>query len=457
MNDFRETIATADREGKRKWVYPAVAKGRYSNARRYTAYLLLMIYLTLPWVKIGGTQAVHFDIVQRKFVVFGSTFWATDSIYLALILAFLGLSLFFFTSLLGRVWCGWACPQTVFLEFVFRPIERWIEGGPAEQRKLDAKGWDLEKVRKKGTKYLIFTFIAWWLASTFLAYLVGRERLFVMMSHSPLENFGTFLLNLFVMGVVLFEFGWFREQFCSVLCPYARFQSVLIDSHSLTVGYDTKRGEPRGKLRNVEGKERGDCVDCGLCVRVCPAGIDIRNGIQLECIHCAACVDACDSVMVKIGRPQGLIRYDTEEGLLGNTTQILRPRVVLYGAGLTALLGIFIASLSIRTLSELQIVRGGKTAFTELPDGSVSNQLTLHISNKSDQEREYAVSLVSPSEAGMTVPVNPYKVAAGEKKALPIFISLKKERFQNGTRELVLKVKEDGRDGRELRYPLLGP
>ena len=456
MGDFRETLYTVDATGRRKWVYPSLVRGFFYKRRQIVILALLLFYISMPWLEIAGKQAILFDIFNRKFVFFGLTFWATDTRFLVVVLGALAVSLFFFTALLGRVWCGWACPETVFLEFLFRPIEALIEGTPAERKKLDASPWNARKLRLKGRKYLVYTVLAWFLASTFLAYFVGREALLAMMASPPTENLGLFILTLVMMGVLLFQFGWFREQFCTVLCPYARFQSVLMDDQSLLVGYDPIRGEPRGKVERA-GSERkhGDCVDCGLCVRVCPTGIDIRNGTQLECIHCAQCVDACDSIMAKVGRPLGLIRYDTEAALKGGVRRIRRPRVMIYGSMLVVYAIVFVYLLGTRDLSEAQLLRAkGSMPFQPLADGRISNQLQLHLSNKSDTDLHYSVESGTQG-VELIAPMNPFTVAAGTLNTLPVFLNFDRKFGEHG--EAVVIVRAAGGFERRLKVPLMAP
>ncbi len=468
MSDFRETLYTINKKGERKWVYPTILSGFFRNRRLVVAYLLMAIYLLMPWIEVGGTQAVLLNIPDRSFTFFGSTLWATDTKFLFVTLALLALSLFFFTALLGRVWCGWACPETVFLEFLFRPIETFIEGSPAQRLKLDQQPWGFQKIRKKLTKYLVYAILAWLLASTALAYFIGRDRLMSMMSGPPWANWGTFVLTLIMMTLLLFQFGWFREQFCTVLCPYARFQSVLLDPHSLLVGYDMSRGEPRGKGKRIEGDGKGDCIDCGLCVRVCPTGIDIRNGLQLECIQCAACADACDSVMAQIGKPLGLVRYSTEKYLAHERTRFARPRIVAYAFGIIVLISSFVYLLKTRQLSEFQIVRPrGAALFAMLEDGRVSNQIQVHLSNKNAMNVSYQVSIAPQSQASMSAsdinliqlisPLQPFLIKGQSMGTLPVFLNFPSSILKRGKSEITIEVA--GSDGfRELRpFSLFGP
>ena len=456
MSDFRETLYTVNAKGVRKWVYPSIISGAFRSHRRLVAIALMLLYLLMPWISVGGNQAVFLDLAHRRFIFFGSIFWATDTFFLFLTLAILGFSLFFFTSLLGRVWCGWACPETVFLEFLFRPIEALIEGNHSQRRKLDAEPWSARKLRIKILKYLCFAALAWALASTALAYFIGREPLLSMMASYPWNNWSMFLLTLALMAALLFQFGWFREQFCSVVCPYARFQAVLLDDSSLLVGYDTRRGEPRGKLA---AKNAGDCVDCGLCVKVCPTGIDIRNGLQLECIQCAACADACDSIMRQVARPLGLIRYDTERGLQGERVSFFRPRVVIYGVALVCIGLFFIYSLQTRELHQASIFHSPHDApFSELAGSEILNHLEIHIENKSNSTVFYSIKLENPStQIKLVLPSNPYPVPANTHTSVPVFAYFPRTVLQNGKLNISIAVDSNSGFHKSLALELLGP
>ena len=454
-SDFRETLYTVDSQGNRKWVYAAQLYGYFKKRRAVVGGFLILLYISLPWIPINGTQAVFLDIANRRFTFFGTTFWATDTIFMLLTLASLGVSLFFFTSLFGRVWCGWACPQTVFLDFIFRPIEHFIEGPPSRRQRLDAAGWTKHKILIKGTKFLVFAFICWWMASTALAYFIGRPRLIAMITDYPWNNWSTFLLTWVLMSVLLFEFGWFREQFCTVLCPYARFQSVLLDDTSVVIGYDTVRGEPRGKGSD---EKLGDCVDCGLCVRVCPTGIDIRNGLQLECVQCAACVDACDSIMTKLSRKTGLVRYSTERGLKGEPVRIFRPRVIAYGSILIGLATLFVLALSSRQPTDAILLhsRDGEL-FQRVGNGRIMNHLELQLSNKSEVPRQYTVKIPTESGLELTVPLNPYPLGPNGSAKVPLFISFPEETLKDGKRNATVSVEDSSGFKKEMGIELVGP
>lgn len=458
-SDFRETLYTIDKRGNRRWVYSSLTVGRWFQRRALVAYALMAIYLLAPWITVGGEQAVRFDLMNSRLVAFGQVFWATDTQFLVLILILLALSLFFFTALFGRVWCGWACPETVFLEFVYRPIERLIEGSATQRLQLDSAPWNGRKILIKGTKYIVFCALAWVLASTALAYFIGREPLLRMMAGSPLHNLTPFLLTLALMGVMLFQFGWFREQFCTIVCPYARFQSVLMDSHSLSIGYDRNRGEPRGKLKRGDAERvQGDCIDCGLCQRVCPTGIDIRNGLQLECIACAACVDACDSIMDSIGRSRGLIRYDTELGLSGARSRFLRPRVIAYALVLAAILTTLSLLLSSRVLLEAFITRGAADVpYARVDDSTISNHLNAKVANKGNAIEQVHIELRDAPDVKLVVPANPFPVRGNTVQEVPLFFQVPVSTLRAGKRRVQVRFYNNSGFDLTQEVVLLGP
>ncbi|MEO0508400.1 MAG: cytochrome c oxidase accessory protein CcoG [Verrucomicrobiota bacterium] len=404
----RETPTTINQDGSRFFLHPADVNGVFTKGRRLFALLLIGIYLILPWVPINGHPAVFFDVLNRRFHLFGLSFAAQDLWMAFFLITGLGFSLFFVTSLFGRIWCGWACPQTVFLENVYRRIERWIEGDANARKKLDAQEWNNEKIIKRSIKGLIFFVISAVITHMFLAYFISIPELYQWIRQSPTEHWGAFVFMALATGIIFLNFAWFREQLCLVICPYGRLQSALIDDDSIVIGYDEGRGEPRGPVKK-EGF--GDCINCYRCVQVCPTGIDIRQGLQIECIGCANCIDACDAIMEKIGRPKGLVRYDSQNGLFGNTRRIVRPRIFIYAA--LMLLGATAFTLSAMQLrrANMNIVRMSGAPYF-ITEGAVRNQYMVRVINKTNQTKTYRISSNSPfdgyvmsgNESGITVP-----------------------------------------------------
>ncbi|MDX1547055.1 MAG: cytochrome c oxidase accessory protein CcoG, partial [Rhodothermales bacterium] len=346
LDSPEEVLTTLTKDGKRRWMYPTPSPGRYQRARLVVGWLLIALFVALPLVPINGRPAVLLDVVRREFALFGLVFYPTDTFLLLLFMVGTFLAVVLFTALLGRVWCGWGCPQTVYLEFVFRPIERWVEGKEHVRKRRDDGPWTLDKVWRKGVKWALYLVLSLALAHVFVSYFVGWSQLTAWMQQPPAAHWGYFVIMALTTGLVLFDFGYFREQMCTITCPYARFQSVLLDPHSLIVSYDPVRGEPRGR-----GKQRenlGDCIDCFACVRTCPTGIDIRDGLQMECIACTQCIDACDDIMDRVGSPRGLIRYTSEQALEGKPTKRLRPRTVVYGGLLIVVAMLFTIALTSR-------------------------------------------------------------------------------------------------------------
>ncbi|MBI2487482.1 MAG: cytochrome c oxidase accessory protein CcoG [Deltaproteobacteria bacterium] len=374
-----ERLATMDETGKRVYIFSAQVKGLYRRYRTIVQIVLILFFLFLPWVKINGHQAVLLDIAHRKFAIFGLTFRAHDGPLIFFLLAALCLGLAFVTAIWGRIWCGWACPQTVFIDGVFRRIEYWVIGSNIKQINLAKAPMSKEKFIKYSITWILFTVVSLIIAHSFPAYFVGAEQLVEMTQHNPHENWTVFLIMAFITAVLLFDFGWFREQFCIIMCPYGRFQSVLMDDDSLTVSYDPVRGEPR-RGTTKHGETEGDCINCFKCVVVCPTGIDIRRGMQMECIGCTACIDACDEVMEKIEKPRGLIRYATGNSLKGIKSKMLRPRVAIYSVMLVIVLSLLAINISRREDIVVTILRGEDTPY----------QVIKNEENRKEHEEDHA-------------------------------------------------------------------
>ena len=389
-----DSVTTINQDGSHYSLHPADVHGKFTAVRRICAWCLIAIYILLPWIPINGNPAVFLDVENRRFHLFGITFLAQDLWLAFFVVSGVGFALFYLTALFGRLWCGWACPYTVFLEHVVRRLERWIEGDAASRRRLDNAPWNSGKVLRRGLKLLTFFFASFVIAHFFLAYFVSLPRLWKMMMNNPQEHWLAFSVVMFLTVALFFCFSWFREQFCIVLCPYGRIQSALTDDNTLTVGYDKGRGEPRGKTGSPGA---GDCINCLRCVQVCPTGIDIRNGLQLECIGCSACIDACNDIMKKIDRPKGLVRYDSMQGLQGKKTRWIRPRIVAY----TVLMAVGMLALGL-TMHRLHGFQATLTRMTGAPyyvgEGGVRNQFQLRIINKQQTEQEYGVSLQKAPE-----------------------------------------------------------
>ena len=462
----KDTAQPASYYEARRKIYPRETDGRFQRLRYIAIWILLGLYYLLPWIPWDGRQSVLFDLPARKFYVFGLVFWPQDFFYLTWLLIILGLSLFFFTALAGRLWCGYACPQTEWTE-VFIWIERKFEGDRNRRIKLDKAPWSPEKVLRKGGKHLAWVLFALWTGFTFVGFFTPIHELWgkvTQFSTGPWETFWVLFYSFATWG----NAGFMREQVCKYMCPYARFQSAMFDRDTLIIAYDTGRGEPRGaRARNADyrGKGLGDCIDCKACVQVCPTGIDIREGLQYECIACAACIDACDAVMDKMDYPRGLVRYTSQHAMEGATAHVVRPRMIVYGVLLAALVVGFFVSISLRTPVGLDVMRDRNALYRTLPDGSIENVYLLRILNKDTRSHVYVlgasglpgISLEAGETAG-TGDRGRHEVGPGEVYSLPVRVRVPRGEA-TGSHEILFEVAAEDvpslKASREARF--LGP
>lgn len=396
---FRDRVTTMNAEGKRIWMFPKKPSGKLTNYRWMVATFLLGLLFIGPWLTYEGEPFMLFNIIERKFIIFGQIFWPQDFHLVVLSVITLIVFIILFTVIFGRIFCGWVCPQTIFMEFVFRQIEYLIEGDYSKQKKLARQEWDFEKIWKKTSKHLIFYGIAFAISNTFLAYIIGIEQLEKLITDGPFAHLGSFIAILLFSGVFYFIFAFFREQVCIIACPYGRLQGVLLDSKSIVVAYDYKRGEPKGKHNPLENRAesgKGDCIECQSCVTVCPTGIDIRNGTQLECINCTACIDACNTIMDKVGQPRGLIRYDSEKGISTGKKSIFNARSVAYSTILTILMIVVGALFTFRSDVEATIIRVPGTLFQEYGPTKLANMYKMQLVNKTRTDMPIELKLISP-------------------------------------------------------------
>lgn len=470
--EFRDRLATVNAEGGRNWIYPKKPSGRYYKARTIVALLLLAFFFAGPFITINGQPLLLLNILERKFVIFGVAFWPQDLHLLVFGMLSFIIFVVLFTAIFGRLFCGWACPQTIFMEMVFRKIEYWIEGDASEQIRLNRAPWNSRKIFKKTSKHLIFYGLAFVISNLFLAYIIGKDALFNIITDPPSEHIAGLSSMVIFSGVFYGVFAFMREQVCHFVCPYGRMQSVMLDNNSINVMYDYKRGEERaspaqrhkisaGKatladLGFSENTSFGDCIDCYQCVKVCPMGIDIRNGTQLECVHCTACIDACDAIMDKIDKPRGLIRYSSENIIRGKQTRIITPRVMGYSAVLVILLGIFITLMMMRTDLETTILRQPGTLYQTLPNNTYSNIYEIKVINKTFDTMEYDLRLLSPegelTPLGMKKSVPPQNLTEGR-----FLVKLSEDQLTGLQTELRFGVFVDGEQIEIVKSGFIGP
>ncbi len=450
-------LSTLEADGSRRWLKPKLNTGKLWTRRRAVAYLLILIFTAVPFIKIGGKPFVLLDIVARRFTIFGFTFLPTDTALLAIFLVGVLLSIVLFTALFGRVWCGWACPQTVYMEFLIRPVERLFDG-------TAGRGGDRKNIPAWRTvgKYIAFFFLCVYLANTFLAYFIGVDRLAEWVTRSPAEHPVPFAVMAFVTFAMMVDFCYFREQTCILACPYGRLQSVLLDQNSLIVAYDHQRGENRGKLRKAAFEDGrlpvlGDCIDCRKCVTTCPTGIDIRDGLQMECINCTQCIDACNSVMEKIGRAPDLIRYSSQARDEGRTGSLLRARTLIYPLLISGIAAAFLSVFFATKSFEAVVVREIGNPHTITETGLVRNNMKLKLTNRTDEPMTFAIDLESPEGAKVELREAKFTVEPRQNQTFHISIVTPPECFKVGRADSRINVSNDHEVRRTLDVTLIGP
>ena len=453
---YRDRIASIDEDGKRKWVFPRKPSGRFYNARTWFSYLLLAIMFSGPFITINSRPFLLLNIIERKFIILGMAFWPQDSFIFVLATLTFVVGILLFTVIYGRLFCGWACPQTIFMEMVFRKIEYLIDGNANKQRKLKAQAWNAEKVFKRVLKHAIFWVLSFIIGNTFLAYIIGKDELFQIITAPVSEHVGGFTIMVLFTTMFYYVYAFFREQICTQICPYGRLQSVLLDDKSIVVAYDFNRGEQRGKPKKNSIEELGDCIDCNQCVEVCPTGIDIRNGTQLECVNCTACIDACDNVMEKVKKPRGLIRYDSFNGIRTGETFGLNFRNIGYSAILIALIFFFFLLLVRRSDVESTILRSYGTMYQEVGQNHFTNLYTVKVLNKTFNDLPLRLELLEP-EGTLTMVGGAIKVSGQDKSEGAFFVDLSGDILDGTETKLKIAVHSGDRLLETVKTSFMGP
>ncbi|MBI2377448.1 MAG: cytochrome c oxidase accessory protein CcoG [Deltaproteobacteria bacterium] len=444
-------LSTLNDDGTRRWMAPKLSTGRFFWARGAVAILLVAIFTLLPFIKRHGRPLVLIDLPRRELTLLGNTFLPTDTLLLGLLMLLIFLGIFWITALFGRVWCGWGCPQTVYLEYLYRPIEKGLE---VAGKKLGVPSLGY-------LRFPIYALLSVHLANTFLAYFVGADAIARWVWESPAAHPAPFSVVAVVSVLMFIDFAWFREQMCVVACPYARLQSALLDRQSLIIGYDAKRGEPRGPIRKSlqvvsNAPKLGDCIECGACTKTCPTGIDIREGLQLECVGCAQCIDACDRIMEKIGRPKGLIRYTSQEALESGVKRMLRPRILIYPAIMAVLATAFVLTLRSKGPTDVTILRGISAPFVVMGD-QIQNQIRVRVRNRGTEAKSYQISVEGAERSSLVTGENPLRVDGGGLVTTTLFVMSPRSEFEQGRHEVAFVVSAPNEPPVKKSYRLLGP
>lgn len=459
MDSFRDHIATVKNDGKRQWIFPKKVTGKLNTYRNIIGYSLLLFLFAAPFIHINGEQLILLDIFHRKFILFGSIFWPQDFYLLAIFLVTAVVFVILFTVIYGRLFCGWVCPQTIFMDFLFRKIEYLIEGDWTHQRKLKEQGWTSEKIIKRSLKVVAFLLISFLISNTFLSYIIGSKSLLKLIEEPLAIHLGTFISLWIFTGVFFFVFWYLREQVCTTICPYGRLQGVLLDSKSIVVGYDHVRGEPRAPIRKGENREennKGACIDCKQCIHVCPTGIDIRNGTQLECINCTACIDVCNQMMDAVNQPKGLIRFVSEDGIKDRSSFQWTRRTISYTVLLFCLISVFMLLLLTRTDVEATILRQRGTTFTVDQNDRIVNIFEMDLTNKT----HYNLPIfLKTSESDVVLKTASPKLLIKKESRLKdrIVITVPFTKFVRGKRVIYLEVWDKTKRLDKVKLKLVGP
>ena len=454
---FRDRHSNTTQDGKRKWIYALKPKGKFYSYRSYLSWFYLLIFFAIPFIKVNGMPLLQLNFPEGKFILFTKIFWPNDFFIFAVAMISSIIFVALFTIIYGRMFCGWVCPQTVFMEFVFRPIEWLIEGNPAQQKKLDAGPWTSEKITKKVLKHSIYFLISFLIAHTFLAYILGVDEVFKIIKEPFTDHIGLFFGLLFFTGLFYIVFAYIRDIVCTTICPYGRLQSVLFDKDTMQVSYDYSRGEPRGKIVKGQETNLGDCIDCKLCVQVCPTGIDIRNGVQMECVGCTACIDACNGVMKRINRPLGLIRFASENEIVKKEKLHFNFRMKAYTGILLVLIGLMTFLIATRKSVDTTISRVKGQLYQEIGTDSLSNLFAAKIINKTKTDVPYEFRLENiPGTVRM---INAHKMIlqAETVNDASFFLDIPKKEIKKRTTDILVGVYSNGKKIQTVKSKFLGP
>jgi len=477
---YRDSVATISKEGKRNFINPKKPKGRLYNLRTWFSIFYLIVFFTIPFIKVNGEPLLMLNVLARKFIIFGMVFWPQDFFIFGIAMLTFVVFIILFTVVFGRIFCGWACPQTIFMEMVFRKIEYWIDGDSAQQKRLKEMHWNGEKIGKRVIKFIVFFVLSFIIANFFLAYLISMDQVLGYLEN-PSANFATLVSLLIFTSVFFFVYWWFREQACIVVCPYGRLQGVLLDKDSIVVAYDRIRGEPRGKLKKTNGHDLhsvdfkhesastniaakvdelvplGDCIDCFACVRVCPTGIDIRNGTQLECVNCTACIDSCDTIMTSIHKPKGLIRYASENSIVNGVRLKFTTRIKAYTAVLALLLSLLFFLLVSRTDLDARLMRTAGMTYTSLHDGRISNLYNLKLANKTHKDIPFTLKLENIKGEIEYVGSSSFVVKKEDYSHLQFFVILNRNDVKGWKTELKIGMYENDKKIKTITANFIGP